>query len=328
MMDNYLKQLENLISPRNFNIQFFKENKKDLESTRKEEVLLSNNDNKKLIEEYLRKMKDGSDKTLVQKGNNTIVQLNKDFKTNIIQQSIDLNPGNKKDKKYSLSPKRKIDHSQTQSSPNSKNSNFNATSNQIQDADIDLELNQKIHEMNVTNMNYRHEVSTLKAKIQETDKKLSLQANTIQKLEKQKENDSKYLVKLENLIAQENKSNSNININLNVSNNSGMKIDDISRSQQFSQNYEGEIKNLKLNFNEKSEVKEFLTNLLEENQKLKLFQSQVEEISKNYDLVNDNIIDSMKAIQLMIENINKSDVFENYQFNLLISKYHPLNSTF
>ena len=85
---------------------------------------------------------------------------------------------------------------------------------------------------------------------------------------------------------------------------------------------------MKLNFNEKSEVKEFLTNLLEENQKLKLFQSQVEEISKNYDLVNDNIIDSMKAIQLMIENINKSDVFENYQFNLLISKYHPLNSTF
>ena len=127
----------------------------------------------------------------------------------------------------------------------------------------------------------------------------------------------------------ENKSKSNININLNVSNNSGLKVnEDISRSQQFSKNYEGEIKNLKLNFNDKNEIKEFIMNLCNENQKLKIFQSQVEEISKNYDIVNENIIESMKSIQLLIENINKREVLDNSQFNLLISKNCLIYSIF
>ena len=188
MMDNYLKQLESLISPRNFNIQFFKENKKEVETTRKEEVLPSNEDNKKLIEEYLRKIKDGSEKSQGPKINNILIQSNKYVKKNIIQQSIDINSINKKDKNNSLSPKRKINQSNSQSSPNSKNSNFSASTNHNFDLDIDNEIKQKIHEMNVINMNYRHEASNLKASIQETEKRISNQAITIQKLEKQKEN--------------------------------------------------------------------------------------------------------------------------------------------
>jgi hypothetical protein len=318
-MDSYLKQLESLISPRNFDIQFFRENKKE---PPKEEVLLSNDDNKKLIEEYLRKMKD-SNNNIIPKTNSENSKQNNEIKTNNVLNTIELNPKTKINKKYSLSPKRKLDQSNAQSSPISKNTNKIEKSNiNIEENEVESELKQKIHEMNITNMNYRHEVTLLKTSIEDFEKKINNQSVTIQKLEKQKENDSKYLVKLENLIAQENKQKSNININLNVSNHSGMKInDDISRSQQFSQEIAGDLKNLNVNLNDKNEVKDFILNLFNENQKLKYFQSQVQDISKNYDLVNDNIIESMKSIQILIDQITKTEVFDNSQFNSLISKF-------
>lgn len=323
-MDNYLKQLENLISPRNFDIQFFRENKKD---NSKEEILLSNDDNKKLIEEYLRKMKDSSMPN-TQKLNNNIIVPSKESKNNIITQNIDLNPNNRKNSKYSLSPKRKLDQSNIQSSPVSNSIKNVSNINGTEDSELDQELRQKIHEMSIANMNYRHEVSSLKQNIEEIQKKIENQSMSIQKLEKQKDNDSKYLVKLENLIAQENKQKSNININLNVSNNSGIKLDpDLSRSQQFSHDYAGEMKNLQLNFNDKTEVREFIINLFNENQQLKTFQSQIQDISKNYDTVNENIVESMRSVQLIVDNISKSNALDNSQFNALIGKRCHLSSS-
>ena len=174
---------------------------------------------------------------------------------------------------------------------------------------------EKIHMLNIKAMNYRHEVETLKKKINELNKTIEHQKEKIYRVEKQKENDNKYLIKLENMLAaQSTGSQPSINALLNnlANNNNMSSISNLSQ-KNFTSGIYVELKkctnlivkdkanNFSLNLIDQNEMKEFVLNLMNECQKLKAFQRQVFEISKNYDDINENIINSIKTIQNIME---------------------------
>ena len=67
------------------------------------------------------------------------------------------------------------------------------------------------------------------------------------------------------------------------------------------------------------DVKDFILKTMKELNMLKDFQINVFEISKNYDSINENIIEGMNLIQSLINSVNKSQRLDHSQFQLLIS---------
>lgn len=232
----------------------------------------------------------------------------------------------------------------------------------------EVTMREKIHLLNIKNMNYRYEVESMKSKISELNKKIEEQQNDIAKLEKQKENNNKYLLKLENLLSVQgnerkssfnffnsgsiaggnvnnvnsignSKSNSTKNaINLNSINNSQNqslhKSDNLIVDFNKSNNLiiEDRTNNTFMNISDKGELKDFIANIIAENHKLKAFQSQVFEISKNYDNINENIVEGIKKIQTammeegrqidsldsLVENMEKTLELKHAEYNFLL----------
>jgi len=192
---------------------------------------------------------------------------------------------------------------------------------------------EKIHILNIKAMNYRHEVETLKKRINELSKVVEDQKEKILRIEKQKENDNKYLLKLENLLAAQSTAQPpSLNAFLNSS--AAANLNNVSSLSNASQrNFTNGIfvelrkcsnlivkdknHNFTLNLTDQAEMKEFILNLMNEAQKLKAFQKQVFEISKNYDDINENMIDSIKTIQNImdissaknIDDIEKKEIY-------------------
>jgi len=194
---------------------------------------------------------------------------------------------------------------------------------------------EKIHMLNIKAMNYRHEVETLKKRINELNKVIEDQKEKILRTEKQKENDNKYLIKLENLLAAQSTGNPSLSAFLNNSAN----LNNISSISNLSQrNFTNGIfvelrrctnlilkdksNNFSLNLTDPVEMKEFVLNLMNEAQKLKAFQKQVFDISLNYDDINENMINSIKTIQNImdissaknIDDIEKKEIYCKLNF--------------
>jgi hypothetical protein len=171
-------------------------------------------------------------------------------------------------------------------------------------------------------MNYRYEISQLRQQVENQQQSILIKDTTIQKLEKQRENDSKYLLKLETMIAQKQKPEfPQPQTAGNITNSKA--IENPTQSTKTDE----ELKSLDLNFNDKKEVKEFIQKSIREIQALKEFQSNVYEISKNYDAINENIIEGMNMIQQLINNVNQSQRLDQGQFQILISKTVLLTKT-
>lgn len=386
MLEDYIKRLESLITPNNYNKNNFRQKiKTDLEdpevienknfsSKNKREFLLeldknniTSEENKKLLDEYLNKMgiRDLNDssistenklkiyqKILEKKEINNPANVAEDFahtygsielsgpidlketkiRDNKDTQSV-ISKTNKTNKTYSLSPSRRI-----RMSGNFEENEINGNVGS---------LREKIHLLNIKNMNYRHEVESLKTKISELSKTIEEKSEMIEKLEKQKENSNRYLLKLEAMLAQNGtKEPQNYQSfiqhrpsQLNFSNNSinnfptspiskrresnfidysprkSTKTGFLSDGDKFTYGY-----NSNYGSNHSSHYNTFhpnrddiIANLVNENQKLKSFQNQVFEISKNYDDINENMVEGMKKIQQII-NLNEIDKIDTQNF--------------
>lgn len=211
-----------------------------------------------------------------------------------------------------------------------------------------------VHQLKIKNMNYRHTIHILNQKIEECEKQLSQKDSLIKKMQKQKEDDNKYLLKLEgvrakdgvfvdpvsqnNVVSQpltqpekkaptpeltkEKSSNKNwfsttnnaanqSNINFNESN---LNVSGIS---------EVNMNNLKgLNLNDKKAVKEFAIKIMAENKKLKNFQTKVYEVSRNYDTLNEKITSGLRVIKKYFEDITHLNSIEGSTISLLASKLY------
>lgn len=334
MIENYLKKIETFISPRNYNEEFIIDNNNN-------ENRLSQLENKKKIDDYLKnKILEGkvkvydkifdnnvksasnsSNSFINTQNNNQSDKLNNQSSVSYITKSksptktvnnLDntyninnyIQQKNNRLKNKSQSPRRILENE------NSNNNNNISNVNEVSNIDASI-FNKKIHELNMKNMSYRYEISQLKQVLDVNEQKLSQKEILIQKLEKQRENDAKYLLKLETMINHESK----IKVNNTTSNANLAKQE---KSMHLT-NYDEEIKSVNLNFNDKNDVKEYILNSIKVIQKLKDFQTNVYEISLNYDSINENIIDGMNLIQTLINSVNQSQRLDNGQFQLMIS---------
>jgi hypothetical protein len=328
MLEDYLSRLENLITPNYYNKTNFKDKIKaefedPAEVPERKKKLLENTDlfnriqteeEKKLIDTYIEKMgaKDYTDENRKTLKENKIKIYEKILEnenlegaintfSSVENKNIDGSVNGKANKTYSLSPSRRQRLSENNAG--------------------EITMKEKIHLLNIKNMNYRYELEACKNKITELNKKNDEQQNEISKLEKQRDNNNKYLLKLENILAQQNGDKLNLTMSPTNNNKTASKIPKnyFNVSQTKNENLivdfnktnnliiEDKLNNTTKNIGDRQELKEFIANLITENQKLKLFQSQVFEISKNYDDINENIIEGIKQMQFSIGDSNIFD---------------------
>jgi len=332
MIENYLKQIETFITPRNFNHQFNEINIKNIQNNPRKDEDLPNQlsaENRKKIEEFLKnQMLEGKgklyDKILDNSGstdkivtntnhttkNNQSGNINYVSTTNISR----INPSNHFSQNSNLNENKKSVQLRNKSLSPSKNICLSDNlSNEISTNDVGC-LQKKIHELNIKSMNYRYEISQLKQFVENQQQTLMQKDLIIQKLEKQRENDAKYLLKLETMISQKQKQE--VTVSQTNNNNNIQKQE----SNQISFKNDEELKSLNLNFNDKKEVKDYILNNLKELTQLREFQSNVYHISKDYDSINENIIEGMNLIQSLIHLVNQSQRLDNGQYQLMISK--------
>ncbi len=317
MLEEYLKRLEDIIVPHNYNKNNFREKiKAELEdpsemdeikkkreivraSAQNRELVQGSEEEKKLLDEYIQKMgvSDESQKSLIG-GKIKIYQKILDNEAEAVQHdNLEANENqtalrSKSGKTYSLSPSRTIKSHDEGS------------------------LREKIHMMNLKAMNYRYEIETLKGTICELKGKLDEQNLQIAKMDRQKETDNKYLIKLEGLLATKEPNGLNLSANKskiisdktltsNFHSKSDQLVIDFNKSNHLF--IEDKVNHTLVNFNDKNELKEFISNLIVENQKLKAFQNGVFDLSKKYDDVNENMIDEMKQIGQFL-NLSKNEI--------------------
>ena len=219
--------------------------------------------------------------------------------------------------------------------------------------DVDF-LKKKIHKINKLNMNLRFEVAKLNEKLENSEKLIHDQAKTIKILEKQKDNDSEYLLKLENIICMEKRSNSvklmnkssnsnnissnSINLNTTHFNNKSNMNNKSHQSHQTGKTnlnnnntknkkitmQPDEIRflqldnNFTIDLNEKNDLSQLLQMMYQENQRLKFFQNNIIQLSKNYDEINENMVVWMKDVNLLVEGLPKN--YDEVNFQSIIGK--------
>jgi len=235
-----------------------------------------------------------------------------------------------------------VQNNSTIKNNSNNNNNFMKINDKIYTQNDILNLLEKIKSINIKNMSYRYEMEKYKNKIIELNKINSEQKEEIEKLEKEKENLTQYLLKLEKLIRGQkslspnqslnsnilntNSSNSNINKNrkLNVINNNNKNIKEketIEMKKSYNLFNQSNIDvsiggnnpyvvitdvntKVQTTLNNKKELKNFLIRINKENLKLKNFQKKVFELSKNYDDLNSNLEETINKFTDLLNNNN------------------------
>ena len=141
----------------------------------------------------------------------------------------------------------------------------------------------KVHNLNVKNMAYRQQIDALNRKIEEQGRIIDSQRRTIEENKVSIENNCKYLLKLESYLVEagKNKTREKFTLNLiGVNTNFANECKDQASKASFTV--------------ERNEMRELIVNLINENQKLKQFQSKVISLSQTYDEINNSMMESLR----------------------------------
>jgi hypothetical protein len=294
MLDDYLKKLENMITPQTYSKQNYKG--KFLMDNINTQDVLTNEADQKLLEDYINKIG-------VKSNNNLLAE----SRIRIYNKMLESND------KFQSPPDDNV----------IKFDRFNRTQSMSPKQSNDKE---RIHQLNIKNMNYRHEIETLKNNLNDVTKELEECRILVSRLEKQKDSDNKYLLKLEHML-ENNKGQNGLTFR-KYSNVSMSDISKISKKNCVCNDYynieyknntlivEDKYNDNSIAISDKEELKQYILNTLTENRKLKDFQNQVFEISKNYDDINSTMLESIKSLQntlssdqrLKFENDGKLDL--------------------
>jgi len=328
MLEEYLKRLENLITPRSFSLTNFKEQQEQLQNT--------------LNTQNTQNIQNAQNTQNVVKNRNSIIMQKPIIENNEVISQV----GNTI-----------LSNNQNNHTDNSK-IRLNLNEGEI----LPENFREIVHQLKIKNMNYRHDIHILKQKIDDYEKQIAQKDNLIKKLQKQKEDDNKYLLKLEGVRAKD-----GVNIDAIVASldkrpssttfeqnkektstqekNLGLKEEKLSERNIFSQksvsqfspgknnfnnesqlnisinNITGTAENLKgLNVNDKKAVKEFAMKLMAENKRLKGFQAKIYEVSKNYDTLNEKITKGLSLIKKYFEEISNLNNVEGSTLCNMASK--------
>ena len=304
MLDNYIKKIENLITPTYYDRNNYKEK------------ILSegNNINEEDVEPKFKTFKKPNYEKFQKKNS-------KEYeKKNQIDKKKQENEGKLENPELDNLFQRTLAKTEEINEPIRK-----IKGKEYSDNDIETLL-EKVKSLNLKNMNYRYEIEKYKNKINQLQKDYDIQIDLQNKMEKEKENLTKYLLKLEKMLQNKSKpiiinsTNSNISTISNNQNNMSItatkKSVSIFNTSNINISVSGNnpiitiidnVKNIKHTILSRDELQNFLLKIYKENQKLKAFQSQVFELSKNYDDINSNIEDSLKKLQETIKNSNNGN---------------------
>ena len=304
MLDNYIKKIENLITPTYYDRNNYKEK------------ILSegNNFNEEDIEPKFKTFKKPNYEKFQKKNS-------KEYeKKNQIDKKKQENEGKLENPELDNLFQRTLAKTEEINEPIRK-----IKGKEYSDNDIETLL-EKVKSLNLKNMNYRYEIEKYKNKINQLQKDYDIQIDLQNKMEKEKENLTKYLLKLEKMLQNKSKpiiinsTNSNISTISNNQNNMSItatkKSVSIFNTSNINISVSGNnpiitiidnVRNIKHTILSRDELQNFLLKIYKENQKLKAFQSQVFELSKNYDDINSNIEESLKKLQETIKNSNNGN---------------------
>ena len=191
MLAEYMQKIESLISPNNYSRENFKQ--KIIETSK-------NNDEQYTFEpdDILKKTSKDSIENLM----STNEQINKLKKEN--------------EGKLELPEEIVIKHQDSIKSEGVPPRHFKIKNREYTEKDIQLLL-EKVHGLNLKNMNYRYEIEKYKTQLNESIKEKNNYKLEIEKLEKQKENLTKYLLKLEENLSNSQKTNEGVPFSKNLS---------------------------------------------------------------------------------------------------------------
>lgn len=163
---------------------------------------------------------------------------------------------------------------------------LNKSNNEKTNIEIEAEARGKVHQLNVKNMAYRQQIDALNRKVEEQARTIDSQRRTIEEYQVIIENNSRYLLKLESYLVEAGKNKARERFTLNL----------LGVSSEFAKECKDQAGKASFSV-EKINLKELVVSLANENQKLKDFQTKVIELSKQYDEVNDQMVDSLKFLK-------------------------------
>jgi hypothetical protein len=295
MLDDYLKKLENMITPQTYSKQNYK-SKFNMGNINTNDQM-TNEVNHKLLEDYINKMG-------VRANDNPLAE----SRIRVYNKILD------SDDKFQIPPDDICN----------ENKMINKTQSMSPSQNNEKE---RIHHLNLKNMNYRHEIETLKNRLNSAVNELDEYKMLVNKLERQKDSDNKYLLKLESML-ENNKGNNGLGFR-NYTNSSMADISKISRKTFMSNDYytiyyktntiiiEDKYSDNIIAIADKDDLKQYILNILTENRRLKDFQKEVYEISKNYDDINSTMLESIKILQNTLTNDQRLKIEEDGKLDLI-----------
>lgn len=318
MLEEYLKRLESLIAPSNYCKSNFKDkilcdeiliNQLNLVETNfnsnMDRMNEQDGENKKVIEDYLNRMgikdKENAYNKLTDENKRKLynkILSNHEERNEKEQEEISSNI-------RSMTVRNDEDNKMNHTSRTNfyRNKKSNSVTRLQKSDDIAYEevivLKEKVHSLSIKNMSFRYEIEKYKNKINELTTIIEEKEENINKLEKQRENNNKYLLKLEGMLT-----SSGRTFNSPFMNKTFNKSTVLKTKRNPLENYPDQNKT-ELIASERKEVKNIISALIQENDKLKTFQQEVYNISKSYDDINENLLNEIKAMQEIIEKEKK-----------------------
>lgn len=274
MIDNYMKYIENIITPKTYSVHNIKNQQDDGIYSQQGKILSKLRENefkeKSAINQSLHS-KNTISVSVASPGSPLVPR------TDLRQSSS----------KSILSPHKLEEESKMHRSQN--NSFSGSHIQQLKNCDDVSYLKEIIKEEKKKNMNLRHEIAELNKYIHVLNNKEGEFNKTIHALKIEKEMNSKYILKMETMI---------YNLNKNQ-----IKQKTLTAKNLCSMNASGSINLL---MQEEKDSDKIFKNLMEELHKLKNFKTEIFKISITQDEVNSNIIKCMREIQEMFNELNIS----------------------
>jgi hypothetical protein len=295
MIDNYFKQIEEIITPKSYSKNDFA---KILNKNDKNEKNRTINTNKSGI------TNSEINASLIQ-NNLNYINNNEEGKSSMIIKRVESISSQNKSKKDLL-----------QSLFKSQNLNNSTQLNQMSD-DKNYEIfKQIITEEQKKNMQLRHELTELNKQVETLKQTNKENQVLIQKLEREKQSDSKYLIKLENLLSSMKQNNNELKVSttmfkesFGITNlNSPMQTIPTPNSTYFLEDRK-----------ERENLEKIVQSLTKENERLNHFQKSIYEISHVCDEINNNVMNNLKEIEDILQNINEKGDLDNWDISSLKS---------
>lgn len=213
--------------------------------------------------------------------------------------------------------------------------NENMTSTTFYNVDNVESLRQMIKVEKQKNMNLRYENQESKKQIAQMDMTIKIQSEQISKLEKLREGDKRYVIKLENSLRELNELKSvNIREDSNKLNSTNTGILEEEKKESSNRYYYiehpkeiFEFDNKSININDKIQVKEVISNLDKKNKTQKEIIDKIYDFSTKKEDINSYVFSLLKKLAVFFDNIRNPQDFDLYNVREVLDNFDYINKS-